>query len=117
MKSELTPKEVVMILSDMAKDASGTEKAALTQAVKILGRFDVERKRRQAEGIAIAKEQGKYTGRKPIEVDTDKFVKLYTEVKKKEHTATFAMNELGVKNNTWYRLCQEYESRTGRFEL
>lgn len=73
-------------------------------------------KTRQAEGIAIAKEQGKYTGRKPIEVDTEKFAKLYGEVKRKERTATFAMKELGVKNNTWYRLCAEYESRTGRFE-
>lgn len=73
-------------------------------------------KTRQAEGIAIAKADGKYTGRKPIEVDKEKFVKLYGEVKRKERTATFAMKELGVKNNTWYRLCQEYETRTGRFE-
>lgn len=71
---------------------------------------------RQAEGIAKAKERGVYTGRKPIEVDKERFVELYGEVRRKERTATFAMKELGVKNNTWYRLCAEYESRTGRFE-
>ena len=73
-------------------------------------------KTRQAEGIARAKEKGIYTGRKPIEVDKDKFVKLYGEVKRKERTARYAMNELGVKNNTWYRLCEEFETQTGRFK-
>lgn len=73
-------------------------------------------KTRQAEGIAIAKAEGKYTGRKPIEVDKERFIKLYGEVKRKERTATFAMKELGVKNNTWYRLCAEFENQNGRFK-
>lgn len=80
---------------------------------------DQERKKiktRQAEGIAVAKAQGKYTGRKPIEVDKAKFEKLYGEVNRKERTATYAMKELGIKPNTWYRLVQEFETRTGRFE-
>ena len=34
-------------------------------------------KQRQHEGIEIAKAQGKYTGRKPISIDWDKFAKLY----------------------------------------
>ena len=71
---------------------------------------------RQAEGIAIAKEQGKYKGRKPKDIDVEKFEKLYGEVKRKERTATFAMKQLGVKRTTWYVLVNEYETRTGRFE-
>ena len=71
---------------------------------------------RQAEGIARAKERGVYTGRKPMEVDKEKFERLYGEVKRKERTARYAMKELGVKNNTWYRLCEEFDTRTGRFE-
>ena len=34
---------------------------------------------RQSEGIEIAKAQGKYTGRKPIPIDWEKFGKLYGE--------------------------------------
>ena len=75
-----------------------------------------ERARRQAAGIAVAKAQGKYQGRKPMEVDKEKFEKLYGEVKRKERTATYAMNQLGVKRTTWYVLVNEYETKTGRFE-
>lgn len=72
-------------------------------------------KTRQAEGIAKAKERGVYTGRKKMDIDKELFEKLYGEVKRKERTARFAMNELGVKPNTWYNLCKEFETRTGRF--
>lgn len=71
---------------------------------------------RQAEGIAVAKAQGKYKGRKPIDVEKEKFEKLYGEVKRGERTATYAMKTLGLKPNTWYRMVAEFESRTGRFE-
>lgn len=73
-------------------------------------------KTRQAEGIAIAKAQGKYQGRKPLDIDKEKFEKLYGEVKRKERTANYAMGKMGVKRTTWYALVKEYESRTGRFE-
>ena len=71
---------------------------------------------RQKEGIAIAKAQGKYQGRKPMDIDKDKFEKLYGEVKRKERTATYAMKQMGVKRTTWYVLVNEYETKTGRFE-
>lgn len=71
---------------------------------------------RQAEGIAVAKAQGKYQGRKPMAIDKEKFEKLYGEVKRKERTATYAMKQLGVKRTTWYVLVEEYETKTGRFE-
>lgn len=75
-----------------------------------------ERKRRQMAGIEVAKREGKYQGRKPLDVDREKFEKLYGEVKRKERTATYAMEKMGVKRTTWYALVKEYESRTGRFE-
>ena len=40
----------------------------------------------RAEGIEIAKAQGKYKGRKPIEIDWDKFSRLYGEWKAKTIT-------------------------------
>ena len=71
---------------------------------------------RQAEGIALAKERGVYTGRKPIDIDSQQFAKLYREVNAKDRTATSAMRKLGIKSSTWYRLCKEFETGTGRFE-
>ena len=75
-----------------------------------------ERKRRQKEGIEVAKREGKYKGKPPMKIDKELFEKLYGEVKRKERTATYAMKQMGVKRTTWYVLVNEYETRTGRFE-
>ena len=58
---------------------------------------------RQAEGIAIAKAEGKYKGRKPIEKprDWDYVIRLY---KAKEITATQAQKRLGLSHATFYRM-------------
>lgn len=66
-------------------------------------------RQRQAEGIAIAKSQGKYKGRKKIEVNY-KFEHIYTKWKNSEITATKAMELLEVKRNTFYRRVKEYEA-------
>lgn len=71
---------------------------------------------RQAEGIAAAKARGVYKGRKPVAVDKEQFIKLYQEVKTGERTNKYAMDQLGLKRNTYYKLIQEYESKTGRFK-
>ena len=62
---------------------------------------------RQAEGIAIAKEEGKYKGRKKI--TNDKFDKIYSEWKRGNITAVRAMELLNMKRNTFYRRVAEYE--------
>lgn len=64
---------------------------------------------RQKEGIAIAKEQGRYKGRQPIMVDKDKFKKLYLQWKAKEITAVEFQNKIGLKANTFYRRVKAYE--------
>lgn len=58
---------------------------------------------RQREGIAIAKTQGKYTGRKPITVDEDLWAKLYPKWQRGEVTAAEFMRRMGLKPNTFYR--------------
>jgi len=62
---------------------------------------------RQAEGIAIAKIEGKYKGRKKI--INDKFGKIYLEWKNGNLTAVRAMELLNMKRNTFYRRVAEYE--------
>lgn len=58
---------------------------------------------RQAEGITIAKAEGKYKGRKPIDkpLDWDYVIGLY---KSKELTAAQAQKRLGLSHATFYRM-------------
>ena len=56
---------------------------------------------RQKEGIAIAKEQGMYKGRKPIE--RKNFDEVVTLWKNGEITAVEAMKRLDMKSSTFYR--------------
>lgn len=56
-----------------------------------------KRAKRQAEGIAIAKLKGVYKGRKPIQIDNEQFVIIYTRWKANEITARQAMLELNIK--------------------
>lgn len=64
---------------------------------------------RQKEGIEIAKKEGKYKGRKPIEVNDTLFESLYKDWKKGNVTATKAMKALELKPNTFYRKVKNYE--------
>lgn len=58
---------------------------------------------RQAEGIEIAKREGKYKGRSAIAVDSDEFIKVCRRWRSGEITAKKAMDILNLKPNTFYR--------------
>ena len=62
---------------------------------------------RQREGIEIAKSEGKYKGRKPINVDEQRFKAVCKKWRSGEITATAAMKELELKANTFYRRVNE----------
>lgn len=62
---------------------------------------------RQREGIEIAKSEGKYKGRKPVEIDEQQFKEVCARWRAGEITATAAMNEVGLKPNTFYRRVKE----------
>lgn len=64
---------------------------------------------RQREGIEIAKAEGKYKGRKPVEVDEAKFRAVCARWRAGEITATAAMKEVGLKPNTFYRRAKELD--------
>ena len=64
---------------------------------------------RQKEGIAIAKKEGKYKGRKPISVNNDTWENLYKQWQAGEITATKFMNSVNLKANTFYRKVKAYE--------
>ena len=61
---------------------------------------------RQREGIAIAKAAGKYKGRKEIS-KPENWDEVISKWKVREITATKAMEELGLKRTTFYKLLKE----------
>jgi len=65
-------------------------------------------KDRQAEGIAIAKEDNKYKGRKPIEYPTD-WKKYYDMWKLGTITAKDTIKVLDLKKTTFYKLINQFE--------
>lgn len=69
-----------------------------------------KRAKRQAEGIAVAKEKGVYKGRKPIQINENQFAAVYQKWKAGNITAVQAQKELGLKPNTFYRRVNNYEA-------
>jgi DNA invertase Pin-like site-specific DNA recombinase len=63
---------------------------------------------RQREGIAIAKKEGKYKGRKKI-IYPGNWQEVYPKWKSRSIKGNEAMKELGLKRNTFYTLIEEYE--------
>lgn len=75
---------------------------------------DLEReqiRQRQAEGIAIAKKNGKYTGRQAISIDAILFEQLYKQWKNGDITQKYMANKLNMSRPTLYRRIKEYENR------
>lgn len=58
---------------------------------------------RQSEGIAIAKKNGIYKGRKPKQVDEDKFRALCNEWRQGKRTATSIQKIMGITAPTFYQ--------------
>ena len=65
-------------------------------------------KARQAQGIAVAREQGKHLGR-PRATFPDNWNEVYPQWKNKKITAMEAMERMSLKRNTFYNLVKRYE--------
>lgn len=106
---QLTAREVEFVSRKEAIDTTTpTGKFMLTVFAAVA---ELEREyilQRQREGIAIAKRQGKYTGRKPLPLP-DNFDVVITRWRHGEITAKEAMRRTGLKPNTFYRNCHNLE--------
>lgn len=67
-------------------------------------------RQRQAEGIAVAKENGKHLGRPPAQYP-DEWESVYALWKCGEFTAVAAMQKLQLKRSTFYKLIRQYEEK------
>ena len=106
--SELTEKKVEFVSLKESIDTTTPQGRFMLTVFGALAELERENiLERQREGIEIAKNEGKYKGRKPLEVDEARFRKLCASWRAGEMTATAAMNELGLKPNTFYRRVKE----------
>lgn len=88
------------------------EKKLISDIVLSLLSYLAEKERmkireRQKEGIAIAKADGKYKGRKKKTIDG--FTEIYNEWKNGKITALKACKKLGISSPTFYRRIKELE--------
>jgi DNA invertase Pin-like site-specific DNA recombinase len=105
----LDKKDVKLVsIKENLDTSTSTGKLMLTMISAI---YQFERENlleRQKEGIAIAKEQGKFKGRKQVE-RPENFETVYSQWKQRNLTGKQAMKELNLKTNTFYKLIKEFE--------
>ena len=106
--SELTEKQVEFISLKENIDTTTPQGRFMLTVFGALAELERENiLERQREGIEIAKSEGKYKGRKPLEVDEAQFKDTCRRWRAGEITATAAMQEVGLKPNTFYRRVKE----------
>ena len=106
--SELTEKGVEFVSLKESIDTTTPQGRFMLTVFGALAELERENiLERQKEGIEIAKGEGKYKGRKPVEFDENKFKSLCKSWREGKITATAAMKELGLKPNTFYRRVKE----------
>lgn len=66
---------------------------------------------RQAEGIEIAKKEGKYTGRKAIHIDEQIFTEQYILWKNGKTKPKYICQKFGISYSTFKRRVLEYEQK------
>lgn len=106
--SELTEKQVEFVSLKENIDTTTPQGRFMLTVFGALAELERENiLERQREGIAIAKDEGKYKGRKPLEIHEEQFKDVCARWRAGEVTATAAMKEVGLKPNTFYRRVKE----------
>jgi len=98
----------VALVSDKEKLDTTTPQGRLVMTV-FAAIYQFERENtleRQREGIEIAKRQGKYKGRKPLEV-TEQFLTVARAWESGSVSLKQAVSESGVSESTFFRKCKE----------
>lgn len=71
--------------------------------IKLYKRSVIYKKEKQLEGISLAKVNGKYKGRKRIEIDVINFLNYLNKINNKEITVKEACKNLGITIDKFYR--------------
>ena len=110
IQADIVVLDMPLLDTTQYKDSLGTLIADLVLQI-LSWMAEEERKRirtRQREGIDLALQNGVAFGR-PKATVTEEFKQIYHRWKSGEMTAVKAMEELGIKKTTFYKLVKEYE--------
>ncbi|MFB3167453.1 recombinase family protein [Neobacillus sp. 179-C4.2 HS] len=118
IKADIKVIDMPLLDTTQYKDMLGTFVSDLVlQVLSFMAEQERENiKKRQAEGIAVAKAKGKHLGRPQFNLDSLSIKQLeilkanYPKWKDRQLTATVLMNMLGLKRNTYYKIIKEYEA-------
>ena len=87
---------------------SEAESSLLLNLLMLQESLDNKRnKNHHNEGVARAKNEGKYTGRKKLSVDPNLFDRIADDFDKKKITEDEALRRLGISRSTFYRRLKE----------
>jgi DNA invertase Pin-like site-specific DNA recombinase len=112
LKADIKVLDMSMLDTRLHKDLLGTFISDLILQVLayVAEQERANIKQRQAEGILVAKLQGKHLGR-PKASFPEGFNEVYTRWKDEQITAKKAMQELNLKTTTFYKLVNQYEAQ------
>lgn len=111
---QLVEKKVGFISQKEAIDTDTPQGKFMLTVFGALAELEREQNlQRQKEGIAAAKAEGKYTGRKPIAIDENLLRDVHARWYKNEITTAHGIKILGLSRNTFYRRMWEYEDTMG----
>ncbi len=109
----LEKKEVALISAKENIDSSNPTGKLMLTMIGAINEFErANLLERQREGIAIAKANGKYKGRKAIEIESSKFEEQYNRYLKREINKTQLAKELNVSRPTLDKMIKEYSEVT-----
>ncbi|KGK89060.1 resolvase [Desulfosporosinus sp. HMP52] len=114
IKADIKVLDMSMLDTTLHKDLLGTFISDLILQVLayVAEQERANIKTRQAEGILVAKLQGKHLGR-PKATFPEGFNEVYVRWKSEEITAKKAMQELNLKTTTFYKLVNQHEVQKG----
>jgi DNA invertase Pin-like site-specific DNA recombinase len=110
IQADIVVMDMPLLDTTQYKDSLGTFIADLVlQILSWMAEEERDRiRKRQREGIDVALQNGTIFGRPKVTV-TEEFKEAYASWKSGEIAAVKAMQEIGVKKTTFYKLVREYE--------
>lgn len=111
---KLAQKQIGFVSLKEKIDTSLPGGGAVMNVFTAISQFDYDmKKERQRKGIELARSEGKYKGRKAIEVDEERFELLYNAWQAGKSTPKIMMNELNLKPATFWRKVKGYREKHG----
>lgn len=108
---DLNNKGIALVSNKESIDTSTATGKLLLTMIGAIAEFERQNMlERQREGIALAKAKGKYKGRKSVDYPSN-WNEIYPKWKSRELTGNKAMEDLGLKRNTFYKLVKEFEAK------